>query len=98
MLKYYKIITQENQYMDIKYITFNLSEIDKINFDELLTTSNETIRLSNNNLGVLKYLGEMPQSVQSLETKSQEYTNSEMVDLISSQYWILTNPSLTGNT
>lgn len=98
MLKYYKIITQENQYMDIKYITFNLSEIDKINFDEVLTTSNETIRLSNNNLGVLKYIGEMPQSVQSLETKSQEYINSEMVELISSEDWILTNPSLTGNT
>jgi len=84
--------------MDIKYITFNLSEIDKINFDEVLTTSIDTIRLSNHNLGVLKYLGEMPQSVQSLETKSQEYINSEMVELISSEDWILTYPSLTGNT
>lgn len=84
--------------MDIKYITFNLSEIDKINFDEVLTTSIDTIRLSNNNLGILKYIGVMPQSVQSLETKSQEYTNGEMIDLISSEDWILTYPSLTGNT
>jgi hypothetical protein len=84
--------------MDIKYITFNLSEIDKIKFDEVLTTSIDTIRLSNNNFGILKYIGEMPQSVQSLETKSQEYINNEMVDLISSEDWILTYPSLTGNT
>ena len=84
--------------MDIKYITFNLSEIDKINFDEVLTTSRDTIKLSNNNLGVLKYIGEMPLSVQSLETKSQEYINSEMVELISSENWILTYSSLTGNT
>ena len=84
--------------MDIKYITFNLSEIEKINFDELLTTSRDTIRLSNNNLGILKYIGEMPQSVQSLETKSQEYIKSEMIDLISSEDWILTYPSLSGNT
>ena len=84
--------------MDIKYITFNLSEIDKINFGEVLTTSIDTIRLSNNNLGILKYIGEMPQSVQSLETKSQEYTNGEMIDLISSEDWILNYPSLSGNT
>lgn len=84
--------------MDIKYITFNLSEIDKINFDEVLTTSKDTIRLSNNNFGILKYIGEIPQSVQSLETKSQEYTNIEMIDLISSEDWILTYQSLTGNT
>ena len=84
--------------MDIKYITFNLSEIDKINFGEVLTTSTDTIRLSNNNLGILKYIGEMPQSVQSLETKSQEYTNGEMIDLISSEDWILNYPSLSGNT
>jgi len=84
--------------MDIKYITFNLSEIDKIKFDEVLTTSIDTIRLSNNNFGILKYIGEMPQSIQLLETKSQEYTNNEMVDLISSEDWILTYPSLTGNT
>ena len=98
MQKYYKIITQEKEYMDIKYITFNLSEIDKINFGEVLTTSIDTIRLSNNNLGILKYIGEMPQSVQLLETKSQEYTNGEMIDLISSEDWILNYPSLSGNT
>ena len=98
MQKYYKIITQEKEYMDIKYITFNLSEIDKINFGEVLTTSIDTIRLSNNNLGILKYIGVMPQSIQSLETKSQEYTNSEMVELISSENWILSYPSISGNT
>jgi hypothetical protein len=75
--------------MDIKYITFNLSEIDKINFDELLTTSKDTLRTSNNNLGILKYDGEMPQSIQLLETKSEEYTHSEILDLLLTEEWVI---------
>ena len=85
--------------MDIKYITFNLSEIDKINFDEVLTTSSETIRLSNNNLGILKYIGMAPPSIQSLETKSIEYSHSEMLDLLLTEEWVIIyEQSITGNT
>lgn len=98
MQKYYKTITQENQYMDIKYITFNLSEIDKINFSKLMTTSIETMRFSNNNLGLIKFMGEIPPSVQSLETKSQEYTNSEILVLLEGEEWIIYSEPISGTT
>ena len=85
--------------MDIKYITFNLSEIDKINFGEILTSSRDTIRLSNNNLGILKYMGTMPESIQSLETKSMEYSHSEILDLLLIEEWVIIyEESITGNT
>ena len=84
--------------MDIKYITFNLSEIDKINFNELMTTSIETMRFSNNNLGLIKFMGEIPLSVQSLETKSQEYTNSEILILMEREEWIVSIESISGTT
>ena len=84
--------------MDIKYITFDLSEIDKINFNELMTTSIETMRFSNNNLGLVKFMGEIPPSVQLLETKSQEYTNSEILELLKNDNWILETIIYSGNT
>jgi hypothetical protein len=84
--------------MDIKYITFNLSEIDKINFNELMTTSIETMRFSNNNLGLIKFTGEIPPSVQSLETKSQEYTNSEILVLLEGEEWIIYIEPISGTT
>jgi hypothetical protein len=84
--------------MDIKYITFNLSEIDKINFNELMTTSIETMRFSNNNLGLIKFMGEIPTSVQSLETKSQEYILSEVLVLLQGEDWIVYADSISGTT
>jgi len=85
--------------MDIKYITFNLSEIDKINFGEVLTTSRDTMKLSNNYLAILKYMGTMPPSIQSLETKSQEYSHSEILDLLLTEEWVIIyEQGITGNT
>ena len=84
--------------MDIKYITFNLSEIDKINFNELMTTSIETMRFSNNNLGLIKFMGEIPPSVQSLETKSQEYILSEILILLQGEDWIVYADPISGTT
>ena len=85
--------------MEIKYITFNLSEIEKINFGELLTSSRDTIKLSNNNFGILKYMGTMPPSIQSLETKSMEYSHSEILDLLLTEEWVIIyEQGITGNT
>jgi len=85
--------------MDINYIVFNYTEIDKVNFDEVLTTSSETIRLSNNNRGILKYIGMAPLSIQSLETKSLEYSHSEILDLLLTEEWVVIHKqSITGNT
>jgi hypothetical protein len=38
---------QQKQIMDINYIILDYSEINKVNFDEILITSIDTLRLNN---------------------------------------------------
>ncbi|CAB5214285.1 hypothetical protein UFOVP185_46 [uncultured Caudovirales phage] len=71
--------------MDIKYIIFDLSEMDKINQDEVIS-----FRIGKTK-GIVKYLDEIPPSVQSLETKSEEYTNLELFPILETDEWIITN-------
>ena len=55
--------------MDIKYIIFDLDEINQIDFNEVLENGPETIRYSNTNKSFVKYVGETPLSIQSLVNK-----------------------------
>jgi hypothetical protein len=80
--------------MDIKYRIFELSESDKINFDEVLESSVDTLRVSNTDKTFVKYVGETPASVQSLETKSEEYNNQEILDILSTDKWLIVSGSL----
>jgi hypothetical protein len=75
--------------MDIKYRIFDLSESDKINFDEVLESSVDTLRVSNTDKTFVKYAGEIPASVESLETKSEEYNNQQILDILSTEDWII---------
>jgi hypothetical protein len=74
--------------MDTKYRIFDLSEVDKINFNEVLESSVDTLRVSNTDKTFVKYVGETPSSVQSLETKSVEYNNQEILDILLTEDWI----------
>jgi len=73
-----------------KYIIFNVSELDKINFYEVQETSVETIRKSvDETLTFVKYDGdEMPPSVSSLTTKQGPYTQTEILEIINTPEWI----------
>ena len=54
--------------MERNYIVFNVSEINKIDFNEVLETSADTLRKSvDEQLTFVKYNGEMPDSVEQLE-------------------------------
>lgn len=77
-----------------KYIIFNVSELDKINFYEVQETSVETIRKSvDETLTFVKYDGdEMPPSVSSLTTKQGPYTQTEILEIINTPEW--TNPDI----
>ena len=68
-----------------KYIIFNVSELDKINFYEVQETSVDTVRKSvDETLTFVKYDGdEMPSSVLSLTTKQGPYTQTEILEIIS---------------
>jgi hypothetical protein len=74
-----------------KYIIFNVSELDKINFYEVQETSVDTIRKSvDETLTFIKYDGdEMPPSVSSLTTKQGPYTQTEILEIISTPEWVI---------
>lgn len=83
--------------MATKYVIFDLSEVDKINFNEVLETSIDTLRLSNTDKTFVKYNGVIPTSVQSLQTKSEEYNKQEILDILSTEDWLTVSGSLKTN-
>jgi tRNA A37 threonylcarbamoyladenosine synthetase subunit TsaC/SUA5/YrdC len=77
------------------YVIFNVSELDKIDFDQVLETSIETIRKSvDGTLTFVKYATEeIPSSVVSLDTKQGPYSYEEILEILSTPEWTDPNPS-----
>jgi hypothetical protein len=75
-------------YSNRRYVIFSVSELDKINFEEVLETSVETVRKSvDKTKTFVKWEGEAPASVQSLITQSKYYTHEEILNILSGQEW-----------
>lgn len=56
------------------YVIFKVSEIDTIDFTEVMENSSETLRLSlDGTKSFIKYKGDMPSSVSSLVYKEGPY-------------------------
>ena len=67
-----------------KWVIFNVSEISSIDFSQVIENNEESLRKSRDNtLTFVKYDGDMPSSVSSLSTKSQEYSYSEILQIVS---------------
>ena len=80
---------QQKQIMDINYIILDYSEINKVNFDEILITSIDTLRLNNDGTKTfIKWIGEEPTFVSSLTSKSIIYNNEEMLDILDQPEWV----------
>jgi hypothetical protein len=74
--------------MEIKYVIFEIKEIGKINFDEVLTSSISTLRMANDNiLTFVKWSGEDPSFISELKTKSIIYNTEEMLELMEGPNW-----------
>ena len=77
------------------YVIFNVSEIDKIDFNQVFETSIDTVRKSvDETKTFVKYDMPMPSSVASLTSKSQEYTYDEILTILATPEW--TSP-ITGS-
>jgi hypothetical protein len=75
-------------YSNRRYVIFSVLELDKINFEEVLETSAETVRKSvDQTKTFVKWEGEAPASVQSLITQSKYYTHEEILNILSGQEW-----------
>lgn len=74
---------------DRNYVIFNMSEIDYIDFSQVMETSKETIRKSiNESKTFVKWEGvNMPDTINKLQTKEGPYSHGEMVKIMSSREW-----------
>lgn len=79
--------------MESSYITFSMSEINSIVFTEIEETLPSTLRLSvDGSKGFVKWNGDTPDFINTLETKSPIYTHDEMLDVLKTQEWLETSP------
>ena len=75
---------------ELKYIIFECNEINKIDFNEVKETSSETLRKSiDGTKTFIKYEGEIPNSIIDLLTKSIEHTQHEMLNILSTDEWTI---------
>ena len=68
---------------------FNVSELGNINFNEVLETSQDTVRKSvDETKTFVKWEGEtIPTSVQNLTTKEGPYTYQEILTILATEEW-----------
>ena len=73
------------------FMIFSVSELNKIDFNQVLETSINTIRKSvDGTKTFVKWEGSTPSSVQSLTTKQGPYTYEEILTIMATNEW--TNP------
>ena len=71
-----------------KYTIITKDEVASVDFNQVLETSINTI---NYNIAetqtVVKYVGDMPSSIQALTTKEGPYTHSEITTILDGPTW-----------
>ena len=71
-----------------KYVIIPASEINNINFSEVLETATGTCRYSvDATQTFVKYDGEMPESVAAITGKSQEYDHTGILNILATEEW-----------
>ena len=70
------------------FTIFSLAEIDKIDFTQVLETSAETLRVSTDGTkSFVKWDGDQPEFVNTLETLEGPYTYEEILSILSGEEW-----------
>jgi hypothetical protein len=81
------------QYDNREFMIFNVSELNQINFTQVLETSADTVRRSiNGTKTFVKWDGSMPQCISDLTTKEGPYTYDEILVILSTSEWTDPNP------
>jgi hypothetical protein len=77
-------------YENRQFAIFSTTELNQIDFTEVLETSAKTVRLSTDGtLTFVKWDTEIPPpSVQALTTIEGYYTYEEMLDILSGEEWV----------
>ena len=78
-------------YENRKYVIFNTSETGSIDFSQVMETSVNTLRLNlSGSQTFVKYEGSQPSSVAGLSSKSNEYTHSQILNVLTGSEWSCT--------
>jgi hypothetical protein len=79
---------ETQEFENRKFMIFNVSEINQIDFNEVLETSSDTVRKSvNETKTFVKWDGIMPESVNNLTTKEGPYTYDEIIPILLTTEW-----------
>ena len=83
-------------YSNREFMIFNVSELDQIDFTQVLETSIDTVRKSvDQTKTFVKWDGEtIPSSVQGLTTKEGPYTYDEILAILATPEWTDPNPPM----
>jgi hypothetical protein len=77
-----------DDYTGREFMIFNVSELDQINFTQVLETSAETVRKSVDGIKTfVKWDGAMPQCVIDLTTSEGPYTYEEILAILATPEW-----------
>jgi hypothetical protein len=76
--------------IDRRYVIINVSDIDSIDFAQVLETSRDTVRYRLDGVkAVLNYEGAMPATISALSPTPQVYTRDEIRPIMWSIEWEL---------
>ena len=82
------MILQDGEYENREFMIFNVSELQDINFTEVLETSIDTVRKSvNGEKTFVKWNGIIPECVTNLVTKEGPYTYDEIILILNTPEW-----------
>jgi hypothetical protein len=71
-----------------EYVIFNVSELDLIDFSQVLETSAETVRRSvDGTKTFVKWDGDVPACVEALTTKGEYLTHDEILEIMNTEEW-----------
>ena len=85
---------EDMDYNNREFMIFSVTELPKINFNEVKETSIDTVRKSvDGTKTFVKWDGEIiPSSVESLTTKEGPYTYDEIIVILATEEWTDPNP------
>lgn len=79
---------ETQEFENRRFMIFSVSEINQIDFNQVLETSEETVRKSINQMKTfVKWDGEIPECVNNLTTKEGPYTYDEIIAILLTSEW-----------
>jgi hypothetical protein len=83
------------EYDNRRFMIFNVSELNQIDFNTVLETSADTVRKSvDETKTFVKWDGTIPTCVSNLTTKEGPYTYEEILTILATSEWTDPNPPM----